>query len=63
MRLLYTGELIGANPMPLIGRPEVAKSLPKSFGQGTVADLLRAIDATTRHLGAPTGLSATAPLC
>ena len=43
---LYTGELIGANPMPLIGRPKVAKSLPKSFGQDTVADLLRAIDAT-----------------
>jgi site-specific recombinase XerC len=43
---LYTGELIGANPMPLIGRPKVAKSLPKSLGQDTVADLLRAIDAT-----------------
>jgi integrase/recombinase XerC len=43
---LFTGELIGANPMPLIGRPKVAKSLPKSLGGDTVAELLRAaIDA------------------
>jgi site-specific recombinase XerD len=32
---LYTGEFIGANPMPLIGRPKVAKSLPKSLGDDT----------------------------
>jgi site-specific recombinase XerC len=26
---LYTSELIPANPMPVIGRPKVAKTLPK----------------------------------
>jgi site-specific recombinase XerD len=42
---LYTGELIAANPMPLIGRPKVAKTLPKGLGGDTVAELLAAIDA------------------
>ena len=28
---LYAGELITANPMPLIGRPKVAKTLPKGL--------------------------------
>ena len=26
---LYTSELIPANPMPLVGRPKIAKTLPK----------------------------------
>jgi hypothetical protein len=48
--------------MPLIGLPKVAKSLPKSLGEDTVADLIRAIDAIdARHLVAPTGPSATPP--
>lgn len=42
---LYTEELIGANPMPLIGRPKVPKSLPKGLGAETVTGLLAAIDA------------------
>jgi site-specific recombinase XerD len=42
---LYTSELISANPMPLIGRPRVAKTLPKGLGGDTVAELLAAIDA------------------
>jgi site-specific recombinase XerC len=29
---LYSGELITGNPMPLIGRPKVAKTLPKGLG-------------------------------
>src|SRR5262249_34888328 len=29
---LYTGDVIAANPMPLIGRPKVAKTLPKGLG-------------------------------
>jgi site-specific recombinase XerD len=41
---LYTGELITANPMLLIGRPKVAKTLPKGLGADTVADLLTVID-------------------
>ena len=42
---LYTDELIGANPMPLIGRPKVPKSLPKGLGAEAVSALLAAIDA------------------
>ena len=49
---LYTSELIGSNPIPLIGRPKVAKTLPKGLGAETIAGLLTAIDADaglTRH--------------
>ena len=42
---LFTAELLDANPMPLIGRPEVPKSLPKGLGAETVSGLLEAIDA------------------
>ena len=28
---LYTAELIAANPMPLVGRPKPAKTLPKAL--------------------------------
>src|SRR6202158_524222 len=41
---LYTSELIPANPMPLIGRPKVAKTLPKALGTDTVTELLAVID-------------------
>jgi site-specific recombinase XerC len=36
---LYTREVITANPMPLIGRPKVAKTLPKGLGAETVSEL------------------------
>lgn len=42
---LYTDELVQANPMPLIGRPKVPKSLPKGLGAETVSGVLAAIDA------------------
>jgi site-specific recombinase XerD len=42
---LFTSDLIDSNPMPLIGRPKVTKSLPKSLGAQTVTELLAAIDA------------------
>ncbi|MEE6140768.1 tyrosine-type recombinase/integrase [Mycobacterium sp. 050128] len=42
---LFTAELLDANPMPLIGRPKVPKSLPKSYRTETVTDLVAAIDA------------------
>jgi site-specific recombinase XerD len=42
---LFTSELIEYNPMPLIGRPKVAKSLPKGLGPETVSGLLAAINA------------------
>ncbi|MCH9733067.1 MAG: tyrosine-type recombinase/integrase [Actinomycetia bacterium] len=42
---LYTAELLGANPMPLIGRPKTPKSLPKSYPSQAVTELIAAIDA------------------
>lgn len=42
---LLTAELVQANPMPLIGRPKVPKTLPKSYPAQAVADLVAAIDA------------------
>jgi site-specific recombinase XerC len=41
---LYTAEFLDANPMPLIGRPKVPKSLPKSYPAETVTELIAAID-------------------
>lgn len=41
---LYNSEWIPSNPMSLIGRPKVAKSLPKGLGAETVSGLLAAID-------------------
>ena len=42
---LFTAELVEANPMPLIGRPKVPKTLPKSYPPRAVTELLAAIDA------------------
>jgi integrase/recombinase XerC len=41
---LYTCELIAANPMPLVGRPKRAKTLPKALPTDSVAALLAAVD-------------------
>jgi site-specific recombinase XerD len=41
---LYTAELLAANPMPLIGRPKVPKSLPKGLSLETVTGLVAAVD-------------------
>jgi site-specific recombinase XerD len=41
---LYTSELIAANPMPLVGRPKVAKTLPKALPTDSVAALLAALN-------------------
>jgi integrase len=49
---LYTNELMGSNPIPLIGRPKVPKTLPKGLGAEVISGLLTAIDtdaASTRH--------------
>jgi site-specific recombinase XerD len=45
---LYTCELIPANPMPMIGRPKVAKTLPKALPTETVVELLAVIDTDER---------------
>ena len=41
---LYTAELIPANPMPFVGRPKPAKTLPRALPQPAVAALLEAVD-------------------
>jgi integrase len=42
--VLYTAELIPANPMPFVGRPKAAKALPRSLPQRAVGALLEAAD-------------------
>ncbi|AFM20555.1 site-specific recombinase XerD (plasmid) [Mycolicibacterium chubuense NBB4] len=42
---LFTADVLDANPMPLIGRPKVPKSLPKSYSGEAVTELVAAIDA------------------
>jgi integrase/recombinase XerC len=41
---LYTSELIAANPMPLVGRPKLAKILPKALSTDSVAALLASLN-------------------
>ncbi|MGE2817957.1 tyrosine-type recombinase/integrase [Mycobacterium heidelbergense] len=41
---LYSRDVIAANPMSLIGRPKVSKTLPKGLGADTVSGLLTVID-------------------
>ena len=41
---LYTSELIAADPMPLVGRPKIAKTLPKGLPPNSVAALLASLD-------------------
>jgi integrase/recombinase XerC len=41
---LYTAELIPANPMPLVGRPRAAKTLPRSLAQTAVGAVLEVVD-------------------
>ena len=37
---LYTGEQLAANPMQLVGRPKLAKPLPKALPRTAVEALL-----------------------
>jgi len=45
---LYTSELIVANPMPLVGRPKLAKTLPKALPTNSVAALLEGLNTDPR---------------
>ncbi len=40
---LYTGEHLSANPMPLVGRPKLSKSLPKALPHSAVEVLLETV--------------------
>jgi integrase len=42
---LFTAELIASNPMPMVGRPKLAKTLPKALAADAVAALLTALSA------------------
>jgi integrase/recombinase XerC len=55
---LYTAELIAANPMPLVGRPKLARTLPKGLPPSSVAALLTALTASPSG-AAVTGSSGT----
>lgn len=44
-RFLFSAELLTANPMQLVGRPKLAKTLPKSLPRPAVEALLNAIGA------------------
>jgi site-specific recombinase XerC len=59
---LYTAELIQSNPMPLIGRPKVPKSLPKGLGVDTVSGALTVLDADLASQRGSDWASATGPL-
>jgi integrase/recombinase XerC len=41
---LYTSELLAANPMPLVGRPKLAKTLPKALRTDSVVALLATLN-------------------
>ena len=58
---LYTAELIASNPMPMVGRPKLAKTLPKALPTDSVAALLTALDADPQPRRRTTGWNATAP--
>jgi site-specific recombinase XerD len=48
---LYTGELLAANPMQLVGRPKLAKPLPKALPRSAVEALLETVakDQASQH--------------
>lgn len=53
---LYTGEELAANPMPLVGRPKLTKSIPKALPRPAVEALLdtvRSDEGSTRRTDWP----------
>jgi integrase/recombinase XerC len=46
---LYTSDMIPANPMPLVGRPKIAKTLPKGLPPTSVQALLAAVDSESER--------------
>ena len=46
---LYTAQLIAANPMPLVGRPKLAKTLPKALPTDSLVALLAILEETPRR--------------
>lgn len=52
----YTGEELSSNPMPLVGRPKIAKSLPKALPRSAVealVDTVRDDESSTRRTDWP----------
>lgn len=46
---LFTSDLIAANPMPMVGRPKIAKTLPKSLPPNTLKTLLSKLNDDRQH--------------
>ena len=46
---LYTAQLIAANPMPLVGRPKLAKTLPKALPTDSLVALLAILEETPQR--------------
>ena len=46
---LYTADLIGSNPMPLVGLAKIAKTLPKGLPPTSVQALLAAVDSESER--------------
>ncbi|MGR6977499.1 tyrosine-type recombinase/integrase [Mycobacteroides abscessus] len=44
---LYTNEQLAANPMPLVGRPKLARSAPKALPRPAVSTLLDVVSSTS----------------
>jgi site-specific recombinase XerC len=40
---LYTAEQLDANPMPLVGRPKLAETLPRALPRTAVSALLKTV--------------------
>ena len=57
---LYTSELIPANPMPLVGRPKLATTLPKALPTDSVTALLATCIPIRSRGAAATGSNVTA---
>jgi len=49
---LYTSDLIPVNPMPLVGRPKITKTLPKVLPADSAQKLLAAINSETERRAA-----------
>jgi hypothetical protein len=57
---LHTAEVIASNPMPLVGRAQTAKTLPKALPTDS-RPRFRHLNWTRSRGSAATGWSATAP--
>ena len=58
---LFTGDILPANPMELVGRPKAAKTVPNRFPSPLPRPLSTPSTHRPQSNAAPTGLNVTAP--